>query len=335
MTARPLPAELQSLAVLLALMLLARLGLDPMPRHLPFLHFLDAFGTASQWISILSLVYLTGCALIVSMRFVQLGCLLAGCAILLRVLGNMPLFSNGRFLDALLLLFIACYSPTRGLVFLRAQYLLLYAGAALNKSLDPDWWNGRFIAATLDYHVSPAISRFLEPVNTLAGFVSMAAEASILVLLLFPRLRPLGLSVLIIVHTQRLVRLHEDFGTFYYTLSLSGPLLFREWPRPRAIALPASWLLFLPCYSVFQVFRDAPLSLGPARIDFPHGSVTGLPAIFFTAFTSLPLLAIPFTCIPLLSRYRPTRFRDLALVVLAFTGLYLTVSLRRAGNRVA
>lgn len=330
-----LPAEIRSLAILLVLMLLARLGFDPVARNVPFLPFLDALGNNTQWTFTLSLLYTTGCALVLSNRFLQLGCLIAGGATLLRVLGNMPQYSNGRLLDGLLLLLIALYSPARGPLFLRCQFLLLYLGAALNKSLDPDWWNGRFIAATLDFHVAPSLVRFLEPTNTLAGFVSMAAETSIPLLLLVPRLRPYGLAVLLLFHTALLVLLHEDFGTFYYTLSLAGPLLFLEWPRPLTISLPAPWLLFLPRFSVFQVFRDAPLSLGPTRIEFPHASATGLPALLFLAISSLPILAIPFTCLPLLSRYRPTRLRDLALAVLAITILYLTVSIRRAATRVA
>ncbi|MCX6603245.1 MAG: hypothetical protein NTV52_06600 [Acidobacteria bacterium] len=331
---RPLPAELESLATLLVLMLLTRLGLDPMQRHLPFLPLLDAFGNVAQWTFSINLVYLSGCALVLSRRFIQLGCLLAGSALLLRVLANMPLFSNVRFLDGLMLLLIALYVPARGLLFLRGQYLLLYLGAALNKALDPDWWNGRFIAATLDFHVSPSLARLLEPATALGGLGSMAAESSILVLLLFPRLRPWGLSLLLLFHTFLLVLLHEDFGTFYYTLGLAGPLLFLEWPRPLAITVPASWLLFLPRYSVFQVFRDAPTSLGPTRIDFPHGSATGPQALLFLALSSLPVLAISFTCIPLISRYRPTRLRDLALLVLALTSVGVTFSIRRALTRV-
>ncbi len=327
---RPLPAELQSLAILLVLMLLARVGFDPIDRHIPFLSFLDAFGTVGQWTFGLTLVYLLGCALVLSTRFIRLGCLLAGSAILLRVLGNMPMFSNGRLLNGLLLLFIALHTPGRGLFFLRCQFLLLYLGAALNKALDPDWSNGRFIAATLEFHVSPPLARLLEPFNTLSGFGSMAAEASILFLLLFARLRPWGLVVLILFHTLLLVLLQEDFGTFYYTLCLAGSLLFLTWPPPREISLPSSWMLQLPRFSVFQVFRDAPVSVGPARIEFPQGTATGLPAILFSAFWSLPVLAIPFICIPLISRYRVTRFRDLALVVLSITGLYLTVSMRRS-----
>jgi len=139
--ARPqsLPVELRSLGVLLIVMLLARFGADALPRQVPFLAVLDSFGTPDQWITACKLVFLTGSALVLSGFAIQTGCLLAGLALIAKVIGNMPLFSNGRLFDGVILLLIGLYVPQRGLQFLRLQCYLLYTGAVLSKLIDPDW----------------------------------------------------------------------------------------------------------------------------------------------------------------------------------------------------
>jgi len=323
-------AEVRSLAILMTVMLFSRLGLDPVPRHLPFLPVLDSLGSPEQWVFGLSLLYCAGGLLVVSGRFLQAGCLLTGAVVLLRVLGNMPLFSNGRFLDGLLLVLLALYSPNRGKVFLRCQFLLVYAGAALNKSLDADWWNGRFVAATLDFHVSPELADLLAPWTTAAGIGSIVTEAAILGLLLVPRLRPYGVALLLVFHTSLLVLLREDFGTFYYTLSLAGPLLFLEWPKPRETAMPSAELAWLARHSVMQAFREAPVILGPPRITFAGGELAGAPALAFSAAFSLPVLACAVAVLP-----HVRLLSDFVIAAFVLAILLLGIAARRAAFRVA
>jgi hypothetical protein len=323
-------AEVRSLAVVLVVMLFSRMGFDAMPRQVPFLPVFDRLGTPEQWVYGLSILYGTGALLVLSGRFLQLGCAMAGSAIVLRVLGNMPLYSNGRLLDGLLLLLLALYTPGRGRLFLRVQFLLVYAGAAFNKALDPDWWNGRFVAATLDFHVPPDLAEALAPFHTAAGIGSIVTEAAILVLLAVPRLRAYGVGLLFVFHTTLLVLLREDFGTFYYTLSLAGPLLFLEWPKPREIALPTAELAWLVRLSVFQVFRDAPLVEGPPRIAFAHSELSGAPALLFPAITCLPVLAIVYGILP-----HARLLSDFIVAGFVLVCLFLGIAVRGAATRVS
>lgn len=56
----------------------------------------------------------------------------------------MPCHSVAHTYVACLLIVIALSSHATGSRVVRAQVVLMHAGAALNKSFDPDWWNGRY-----------------------------------------------------------------------------------------------------------------------------------------------------------------------------------------------
>lgn len=311
-----MPAEVRALAVLLVAIVAGRLGFDEVPRFLPFFPILDSLGTQHQWARVLLLLWCSGCALILYGRWLRVGCLLAGGVELLRVLGNIPHFSNGRLLDASLFLLIGLYSSPRGLVFLRVQYLLLYLGASLNKSLDPDWWNGRFVAATFDYHLPAATAEWASRYAMPAGLLAMFVEAALFFLLLVPRWRVAGVLLLIAFHSALIVILREDFATFYYTVGLGGILLFLPTPAVSALRLPNRHWAWLAKQSCFSNLQAAPWAQGPAYLSWGRFVFEGWWAILFLALVSLPVAAVSIGAVTVASRLGGTNARELALALL-------------------
>jgi hypothetical protein len=303
-----LPTEVSSLATLVMVMLLARLGRDSIPQHLPYLPFPEGLSEAAPWL------FLGGAGLVFSQRFVRLGALLAGTALLLKVLGNMPLFSNGRLLDGLTLLLIGLYTPRWGLGPLRAQYCLVYLGAVLSKLIDVDWWNGAFVYATLDYHRPGALAAALAPWTPVMGWVTMATEAAIGVGLAVPGWRTAAVVLTAVFHTGLLVVLREDFATFFYTVSLSAGLLFLEWPAVRAVQVPGAGFAFLAQSSVFASLREAPVEQGRWAVQFPRYRYDGLAALGLLLLANLPVLALLVGAVALGSRRGYVTVREVVLV---------------------
>ncbi len=303
-----LPTEVSSLATLVVLMLLARLGMDPIPRHLPYAPFPEGLSEAAPWL------FLGGALLVLSQRYVQMGALLAGAGLLLKVLGNMPLFSNGRLLDGLTLLLIGLYTPRWGLGPLRAQYCLVYFGAVLSKLIDGDWWNGAFVNATLDYHRPGAVAEALAPLAPWAGWVTMATEAAIGTGLAIPALRPAAVVLTAVFHTGLLVLLREDFATFYYTVSLSACLLFLEWPAVLAVRIPREGFVFLARRSVFTSLQAAPVERGSWQVRFANYRYEGPAALGLLLFANFPVLALLVAGVALVSRRGYGTVREVVLV---------------------
>jgi hypothetical protein len=331
--ATTLPAEVRALAVMLVMIVAGRLGLDEVPRFLPFLPLLDSLGTQHQWARVLLLFWCLGCGLILSGRWIRMGCALAGGVELLRVLGNIPHFSNGRLLDASLFLLIALYFSPRGLTFLRTQYLLLYAGASANKALDPDWWNGRFVAATFDYHLPLATAQWATRLAMPAGLVAMFVEAALFFLLLVPRWRVAGILLLVGFHTGLIVMLHEDFATFYYTVGLGGILLFLPTPAVRELTLPNRLWVWVAKISCFSNVQEATSAKGPATLSWGKFVFHGPLAYLFLVLISIPGAALLVGALTTLSRLRGATAREMALAVLLPTVIALLCAGRWEGRR--
>lgn len=286
---RGVPVETHALGVLLLVLVTARTGWDPVERAVPFIGLFDHIGTAHQWALGTSVVFFSGAALALFSRFFRFGCGLAGVALIAKVIASMPGFSNGRLFDGLMLLLIALCVTERSRAILRAQVLVLYAGASLSKALDPDWWNGRFMTAILEHHLAPGpfdlASRFAVP----AGLLSMATESLILVALATPALRNYGVALTTVFHTAILITLNEDFASFYCAVALSSALLFLRLPDVRGVSTPSRGLC---ANSVFPAIREAPWTRGPASVDFARGRLEGAGARLFLTLSHLPSLAL-------------------------------------------
>ncbi|MDX1982701.1 MAG: hypothetical protein SFV51_20695 [Bryobacteraceae bacterium] len=322
MSGAPLPVEIRSLAILVLAINAIRISGYGFERHLPMLAFLDSLGTPAQWDFALRSALFAGAAMSWFPRLTRIGAFLGGGALVLRILGNMPMFSNGILFSGLLLILISLYAPPHGWAILRAQCVILYAGAALSKCLDPDWLNGRFTAVMLDYHV-PALAGTLRPLTPLAGILTIATEAAIAILLAIPRLRRFGIALSVLFHSFLLLLLKEDFGSFYYTVTLSAVLLFLSLPDVRAVAAPSP---FWSSHSVFTGIRQAPLQKGAWAVEFPDFSLKDFPARLFLALSSLPVLGGVLGVAAMLGYLGRMKPRSAILAVIFAAGVFVWIS---------
>jgi hypothetical protein len=316
------PREVRSLGYLLLIVIAARTGQDHIPRGVPFLEFMNQFGGGSEWGRTLSAAYFVGSTIAFVRNGFSAGCLIAGSALLLKVLGNMGLYSNGRLFDGLLLVLIGLCHSSRGLSLLRAQCVLLYAGSSLSKCLDPDWWDGRFMRSLFEFHLAGPTAEALAPYAGFAGIASIVAEAAIGVLLFTQATRNHGVILGTLFHTGLLLMLNEDFATFYYSVALSAALLFTRLPAVIQIAapVPARWL---PDVSVFSAVHWAPRLLAPLEVRFEHARLAGVPALCFLIVSSLPFLALVFGCAAYCGKIHWYGARNSILAGTLFAGLCL------------
>jgi hypothetical protein len=306
-------AERQAVAVLVVSVIIGRLAGDSFPRHLPFISALDLVGTADQWRLALDLGWWSGAALVAT-RWFRVGALVAGACELLRVLGNMPWFSNGRTFDALLLLLVGLSSAHTGMRWLRVQYLLLYAGAALNKALDADWFNGVFMAATL---VESAPGRLIVQIPGIAlasGWLVMAVEVVIPILLTRAAWRRAGVWLCLSFHTMMVAILREDFGTFYYAVGSGAVLLFYPFARIEQLRAPR-WLLRLLRRTAFlSVVRGAEGVVDAPMLRWGQVDLSGRPAVMLLLLCTLPVVSGVVLVLTSVSRGGYNGVRDFVIV---------------------
>jgi hypothetical protein len=321
-------AERHALGLLIVTVIVGRLGGDDMGRHIPFLPWLDHLGRPADWIAILSISWWTGVLLLCTPWF-RLGALLAGTAEMLRVLGSMPLFSNGRAFDALLLIMVALSSASTGLRWLRLQYLLLYLGAALNKMFEPDWWNGEFMVVMLSDSWLGARLTALPEVPVLMGWLSMATEAAIPVLLLIPKRRAAGVWLCLAFHSVMLLMLREDFATFFYAVALGAVFLFYPLPDTATVSVPSGLAGLVPQTSSFSAISNAPRSRGGWSLQWGQAQLSGRAAAMVLLLCSLPAQVLVLLLITTASRVGAHDVRESLLGLLVAAGAVAALQMRR------
>jgi len=170
------------------------------------------------------LAFYLGAAAVLSNLAPRTGALLAACSLFLVSLWNMGSFSQSRLLPACLLLLVSLAPTSSATTLFRWQVVLLYAGAALNKSLDIDWWNGQFIHA---YSASKAHLFFYADLADVAGrwparllsWSAMALEAAVAMAFARARWVPEGIVCGLALHTGIMAWLGFDFEAFFYTVA--------------------------------------------------------------------------------------------------------------------
>jgi Vitamin K-dependent gamma-carboxylase len=276
------------------------------PRGVPFVSFLSSVGSDRIWLDGLHFGVIAGTVLVFTPAW-RCGSILVGTSWTVAVLGNMGAFSNGRLFQGFLLILCGLATTELGLTLLRAQIVLLYAGAALSKAIDRDWWNGRFIATLWEYHRSPldqfAINWIARPV----GIVTIFAETAIALTLVLARYRNTGVLLSIVFHSLTVVALNEDFATFSYAVVLATGVLFAKLPAVRAVQLR---FRFLQSMSPFEVIRSSRPTPGPMRVDLQNGSLRGVLALGFLCLVTMPGQLAVFGLAAASSRVGATLIRD-------------------------
>ena len=152
---------------------------------------------------------------------------------------------------AVFLLLIGLYDARMGLWPLRIQLALVYAGASLNKALDPDWWNGRFFDTLM---IDALGVRWYErladglPDRWLGiglGTLGMLTEATICGMVLGSRDGRLGVSLMLVFHAAMLVATVGQLSLpfMYASLAVSAAFFYRPFRLSVPWMVPAIWWL--------------------------------------------------------------------------------------------
>lgn len=227
------PAELVLIAKLIALVSINQGGF---PLFLPFFPIVEevisprTFALATlglRWLGYV-LLFFTPC--------VRVGSLLLGTIWLAGLLACQPCQSVAHTFLGCLFVVIACSSRATGARLVQAQVILLYAGAALNKGLDPDWWNGRYFETLLDEHHQVALyqnAAALLPDLWLArglGMVTILTQALLVLLFLQPAWQKKGVLLGTFFHVGMVLVMQQTFGPFFLIV-LASYLAFLTLPR--------------------------------------------------------------------------------------------------------
>ena len=199
--------DLAPVAVLIARILaLSLLGQEFFHRHLPYLPWLDPWGSNSDFRSVVRTLSRIGLVLLLFPPWARLGSFLIGGVLLTGLLACRPCQSVGHTYVACALLILALSSHRTGVSLLRLQVVVLYGAATLNKALDIDWWNGRYFETLMiDRHghalyaaASALLPGFLLP--KARGIAGCAIEAAFTACFLRPAWYRLGVAIGVAFH---------------------------------------------------------------------------------------------------------------------------------------
>ena len=228
-----LPPQLVLMARLLALFLLLR-GESPYRTYLPYLELLDRFPPDALGVVMRGAAD-AGYLLTLATPFIRLGAGVSGSMLLLGLLACRPCLSVAHTFVACLLLAVALSDRRTEGRLVRAQVVMLYAGATLHKIVDPDWWNGRYFDAMLvarHEHALYATVAAALPAGLLAtamGLATVAAQAALAICFLRPRAYRAGVILGVLFHGAMVLIMQSTFGPFFGAL-LIAYVAFLPWP---------------------------------------------------------------------------------------------------------
>jgi hypothetical protein len=203
--------------------------------YLPFIGFLDDLASPEAFQRTLQVVWLLAAATLFLNRFVQLSCVVLGSTILLALLSSSAYFTNNGTFTALLLIFIGLSDRTTVSTIIRAQLVVLYFWAGLNKLLDENWRSGAFFETWSSLQgyggVYRTIASHLPPMllSTVLSWVVIATELFLAVAFAIRRLVLPGILLLIVYHSSLLFLTGSTFTMFWFAL-LAACLALVEWP---------------------------------------------------------------------------------------------------------
>jgi predicted DCC family thiol-disulfide oxidoreductase YuxK len=173
---------------------------------------------------------------------VRTACLVIGSAFLLGTLSSRVYFENNRMFLGCVFFLLGLYEQRTGPWLVRAQVMLVFFSAALNKLLDASWRSGQFF----DYWAHFAINKSLYfqltmwlPQMFLPRFMSWMTifmEFSIVFGLMFRRTRLWAIWTGLLLALGMNVLTERTFGVFFYAMPICY-LAFIEWPRSMVTVL--------------------------------------------------------------------------------------------------
>lgn len=241
MSGTGLPPQLLLMAKLIAIAYLLRGGIVNL--SVPFLPFVPWLDLAPRAILArgLQAAFLIALAALLTNRRVRTASFVLGAVILVAILASRPYYQNNRMFAGSVLLLAGLYRPGLAGQLVRYQLVLLYAAAAANKLLDPNWRSGQFFAAWTSVSDPGAASFLAAHLPTGAAFfvmswLVMATELAIAAAFVARRWFGFGIWLAVAYHTALLFVAGRTFGVFWFAL-LSSFLALAFWPPAEGAAL--------------------------------------------------------------------------------------------------
>jgi len=209
---------------------------------LPMVPVLDLFHSTPYFGWVLRIAVLSGAIAVLLNYRLRAACLVIGSAFLLGTLASRVYFENNRMFLGCVFFLLGLYQQRTGSWLVRAQVLLVFSSAALNKLLDPSWRSGHFFDYWSHYAINKGLYFQLAswlPSLFLPRFMSwmtIVIEFWIVIGLLFRRTRHWAIFTGLCLSLGMNVLTERTFGVFFYAMPICY-LAFIDWPRSNPTVL--------------------------------------------------------------------------------------------------
>jgi hypothetical protein len=204
--------------------------------YLPYIGFLGDLAAPHVFQDVLQGIWLVAAACLVTNRFVRPSCAVLGAAILVAVLSSDAYRTNNLTFSGLLLLLIGLSDRKAASIVIRAQLVVLYFWAGLNKLLDENWRSGAFFETWNSIQGYGGIYHSLASVlpgmtlSAIASWGVIITELLLAVAFAVRRLVVAGMLILVAYHSSLLLVTGSTFTTFWFAL-LACCLALLAWPE--------------------------------------------------------------------------------------------------------
>jgi len=225
--------------VALALLLTGHVRLMPEP-FLSFVPFIEGILPPAVFRLTLQALFLGSALALLFNRSVRLSSLVLGLTILTAVTASKAYYGNNKTMCGTLLFLTGLYHPRTGPWTLRAQLVIVYFGAGLNKLLDPDWQTGVFFdhwaSRRLEQPLYLWAAALFPPLvlGKILCWMTTAVELGLAAAFCIPRFYPAAVWVSLLFHASLLEFTGQTFTMFFYAME-SAMLAFVTWPREKAV----------------------------------------------------------------------------------------------------
>jgi hypothetical protein len=224
------------------------------PPHLPFLPLLGSPVVAPWLPYATSAAFHAAFACLMVNRLVQPACLVIAGSMVVHIAAHRLAYANNVLYVTVFVLLIGLYHPRTGLLPLRIQIAFVYGGAAINKALDPDWWNGRFFdtlmgdALSLDWYRSLAAAWRPRWLGSVLGAATIATETAIATVVLSVRGGRAGVLLMVGFHVVMLVATLGQLSVpfLYGAVAVSAAFFYAPLDIPALRSMPGLTLIVTP-----------------------------------------------------------------------------------------
>ena len=203
---------------------------------LPFIGFLGDLASPEVCQHTAQAIWLIAGVSLLLNQLVRPSCLVLGGTLLLAQLSSQAYRTNNLTFTALLLVMIGLSDRNTAKMLIRAQLVVLYFWAGMNKLLDVNWRSGAFFESWVGIQQAwgPAYRHLADllpamVLSTIASWAVIVTELFISVTFAIRKLVPVGIILVIAYHSSLFLVTGTTFTMFWFSLTAAS-LALVEWP---------------------------------------------------------------------------------------------------------